>query len=102
MTEEGMDDERRAIADLLRRLSAAAASVLRATLETPDSRIATVAGTANDTLWATCVAHGLARELSLDLDERLRPPGFHPKTYALTDLGRTILPKLLGEQFDER
>jgi len=69
-------------------------------LDTPDSQIATTANSANDVLWSAFVDHGLARELTLDLDVPL-PSGFRPKTFALTEEGRTRLSRLLSEAFDE-
>ena len=90
----------RALVELIRRLSASDVSVLRATLDTPDSQIATVANSANDVLWSAFVKKGLARELTLDLDVPI-PPGFRPKTFALTDDGRTELPQLLSDAFHE-
>jgi uncharacterized caspase-like protein len=93
--------EARVLIDLLRNLSASDGSVLLAVLDTPDSQIATVANSANDRLWSTFVAHGFAQELTLDLDERLRPAGFQPRTYALTNAGRDALPQLLHDAFDD-
>jgi hypothetical protein len=90
----------RPLVELIRRLSASNLSVLRATLDTLDSQIATTANSANDILWSAFVDRGLARELTLDLDVPL-PPGFQPKTFALTDEGRARLPQLLSEAFDE-
>jgi hypothetical protein len=80
---------------LIRELRASNMSVLRATLDTPDSQIATVANSQNEVFWSALVEHGLARELPWDPDlESVRP---HWRTFALTDAGRAALPMLLGK-----
>jgi hypothetical protein len=86
---------RRELEGLLRRLSAADRSVLAATLETPDSQIATVRDTPNDVLWSRLVELGLARELVLDID--LPPAAKHiqPRSYALNARGRAAIAEVL-------
>jgi len=86
---------RRELERLLRRLSPADRSVLAATVETPDSQIATVRDTANDVLWSRLGELGLARELVLDID--LPPASKHiqPRSYALTAAGRAAIAEVL-------
>ena len=84
------------LVELLRSLSSADLSVVRATLETADSQIATVAGTPHEALWSALVERGFARELPLDFDVPL-PAHFRPKSFALTTEGREVLPQLLGQ-----
>jgi hypothetical protein len=52
--------------------SAADRSVLAATLETPNSQIATVRGSPNDVLRSKLIELGFARDMVLDLE--LPPP----------------------------
>ena len=94
-----MSEATPAIVELIRRLTAGDLSVLKATLDTPDSQIATVAGSANDRLWSALADEGLARELALQIDVPL-PPHFRPKSFTLTEDGRAALPQLLRDAFD--
>jgi hypothetical protein len=80
---------------LMQRLSPGERSVLVATLETPNSQIATVRNTPNDRLWSKMLELGLAQELALEID---LPPALRhvqPRSFALTELGRAQLPELL-------
>jgi hypothetical protein len=80
---------------LVQRLSPGERSVLVATLETPDSQIATVRSTPNDRLWSKMVELGLAQEMTLEID---LPPALQhvqPRSFALTDLGRARVRQLL-------
>jgi len=81
---------------LLRRLSLADRSVLVATLETPESQIATVRDTANDMLWSRLVELGLARELVLDIDLPPALKHIQPRSYALTAPGRAAITEVLA------
>ncbi|HSY04925.1 MAG TPA: hypothetical protein VK803_03195 [Steroidobacteraceae bacterium] len=84
---------------LLRQASAADRSVLAASLETPDSQIATVRNSSNDVLWSKMVELGFAQEMTLDIDLPAVLKHVQPKSFALTELGRTTLPQLLpGER----
>jgi len=80
---------------LLQRASAADRSVLAASLETPDSQIATVRNSSNDVLWSKMVELGFAQEMTLDIDLPAALKHIQPKSFALTELGRTALPQLL-------
>jgi len=93
-----MDMPSSSIIDLIRRLSGSELSVLRAILETPGSQVATVKGSANDMLWSTLAAQGLARESPLALDVPL-PPNLRPKSFTLTEEGREAVPRLVAEAF---
>jgi hypothetical protein len=80
---------------LVQHLSPGERSVLVATLETPDSRIATVRNTANDRLWSRLVELGLAQEMTLEID---LPPALQhvqPRSFALTELGRVKVRQLV-------
>lgn len=80
---------------LMQRLSPGERSVLAATLETPDSQIATVRNTPNDRLWSKMVELGLAQEMTLEID---LPPALQhvqPRSFALTELGRVKVRQLL-------
>jgi hypothetical protein len=80
---------------LMQRLSPGERSVLAATLETPDSQIATVRNTANDRLWSKMVELGLAQEMTLEIN---LPPALQhvqPRSFALTELGRVKVRQLL-------
>lgn len=81
--------------DLVQALSPGERSVLVATLETPNSQIATVRNTPNDRLWSKLVELGLAQEMALEIN--LPPALAHvqPRSFALTELGRAELPQLL-------
>jgi hypothetical protein len=76
-------------------LGAADRSVLVATVDTPDSQIATVRGSANDRFWSALQEWGLACETPLDIElpEQLR--NFQPRSFALTAPGRELLARLL-------
>jgi len=86
----------RALEGLLQRLSPGDRSLLAATLETPDSQVATIRDTPNDLLWSRLVELGFARELVLDID--LPPASKHiqPRSYALTTPGRAAIAALLA------
>jgi len=86
---------RQELLGVLQRLSAADRSVLAATLETPGSQIATVRGSANDLLWSKLVELGFAREMVLDLELPPQLKHIQPRSFALTDAGRTALAELL-------
>jgi len=84
----------RALEGLLQRLSPGDRSLLAATLETPDSQVATIRDTPNDLLWSRLVELGFARELVLDM-----PPAskhIQPRSYALTTPGRAAIAALLA------
>jgi hypothetical protein len=83
------------VLDLLRKLKPSDMSVLQASLQTPDSQIATVKGSANDALWSKLVEFDLAREMTLEVDVPPALPNFHPKSFALTGPGRVVIPALL-------
>lgn len=84
-----------ALAAQISSLSAADRSVLVACVDTPDSQMATVCGSANERFWSTLQAWGLAREMPLEIDlpEQLR--NFRPRAFALTAQGRELLAELL-------
>jgi len=92
-----MQNDYGVLVDLLRRLKPSDMSVLRAALDTPDSQIATVRNSPNDVLWSAMVDLGFASEMTLDLDVGRELPHFHPKSFALTERGRTSLPDLLSQ-----
>jgi hypothetical protein len=83
--------------ELLQGLSAADRSVLAATLETPDSQIATVRNSANDQLWSRLVELGYAREMVLDIDLPPALKHIQPRSFALTASGRAALAELLAK-----
>jgi hypothetical protein len=85
----------RELEGLLRRLPPADSSVLAATLETPDSQIATVRDTPNDVLWSRLVELGVARELVLDIDLPPALKHIQPRSYALTTPGRAAIAEVL-------
>ena len=80
---------------LMKQLSPGERSVLVATLDTPNSQIATVRNTPNDRLWSKMAELGLAQELVLDIDLPLLLKHVEPRSFALTELGRAKLPELL-------
>jgi len=94
-------DDKQILVELLRRLNASDMSVLEATLHTPDSQIATVTNSANDVLWSKMSELGLAREMTLELDMPPQLRTFQPKSFALTEAGRTALPELLKRVMGE-
>jgi hypothetical protein len=91
------DIAKRELLGVLGRLSAADRSVLAATLETPDSQIATVRGSPNDVLWSKLVELGFAREMVLDLELPPQLKHIQPRSFALTDAGRSALAELLPQ-----
>ena len=85
---------------LLRGLRASDRSVLVASLETPESQIATVAGSPKYVFWSKLQALGFATEMPLEID--LPPAARHilPRSFALTELGRRTLPEVLKRADD--
>ena len=88
-------DEQRVLIELLRKLKPSDMSVLEANLLTPDSQIATVRNSANDILWSKMAELGLAREVALEVEFPPELATFQPKSFALTEQGRSAIPKLL-------
>ena len=86
--------------ELLRGLRASDMSVLLASLDTPDSQIATVASSPNYVFWSKLEAHGFATAVPLDIE--LPPERQHilPRSFALTELARRALPELLKRAND--
>jgi hypothetical protein len=87
---------KRELTGLLQRLSPADRSVLAATLETPDSQIATVRDTPNDVFWSRLVELGFAGELVLDIDLPPTLKHIQPRSYALTVTGRAAIAEVLA------
>lgn len=83
------------VIDLLRNLKASDMSVLEATLDTPDSQIATVRDSPNDVLWSALERMGLAQEMVLDIEIPSALTNFYPKSFAFTERGRVEMPRLL-------
>jgi hypothetical protein len=83
------------VIDLLRNLKASDMSVLEATLDTPDSQIATVRDSPNDVLWSALERMGLAQEMVLDIEIPSALKNFYPKSFAFTERGRAEMPRLL-------
>lgn len=81
---------------MVERLSPGDRSVLRATLETPDSQIATVKDSPNDVLWSKMVELGFAREMTLEIDFPRALKEIQPKSFLLTEQGRLAMGQLLG------
>jgi hypothetical protein len=81
---------------MVERLSPGDRSVLRATLETPDSQIATVRNSPNDVLWTKMVELGFAREMTLEIDFPQALKQIQPKSFLLTEQGRLAMSQLLG------
>jgi hypothetical protein len=81
---------------MVERLSPGDRSVLRATLETPDSQIATVKDSPNDVLWSKMVELGFAREMTLEIDFPRALKEIQPKSFLLTEQGRVAMAQLLG------
>ena len=81
--------------ELVNALSAGDRSVLQASVDTPDSQIATVRGSANDRLWSKLVELTLAREMPLELEIPPQLVNFHPRCFALTAEGRELLSQSL-------
>jgi hypothetical protein len=88
--------ELRELVWMVERLSPGERSVLRATLETPDSQIATVRDSANDVLWTKMVELGFAREMTLEIDFPQALKQIQPKSFLLTEQGRIAMSQLLG------
>ena len=81
---------------MVERLSPGDRSVLRATLETPDSQIATVRNSPNDVLWTKMVELGFARDMTLEIDFPQALKQIQPKSFLLTEQGRIAMSQLLG------
>lgn len=81
---------------MVERLSPGDRSVLRATLETPDSQIATVRDSPNDVLWSKMVELGFAREMTLEVDFPRALKDIQPRSFLLTEQGRIAMSQLLG------
>jgi hypothetical protein len=88
--------EMQKLAGMVERLSSADKSVLAATLQTPGSQIATVKNSPNDILWSKMVELGFAREMTLELDLPAALQYIRPRSFALTELGRTTMSQLLA------
>jgi hypothetical protein len=88
--------ELRELVWMVERLSPGERSVLRATLETPDSQIATVRDSANDVLWTKMVELGFARDMTLEIDFPQALKQIQPKSFLLTEQGRIAMSQLLG------
>jgi len=88
--------ELRDLVGMVERLSPGDRSVLRATLETPDSQIATVRNSPNDLLWSKLVQLGFAREMTLEVDFPRVLKDIQPKSFLLTEQGRIAISQLLG------
>ena len=94
------------VIDMLRNLKPSDMSVLEATLDTPDSQIATVRNSPNDILWSALERLGLAQEMVLDIEIPPALKNFYPKSFAFTERGRAEMPRLLrlavGNSEDDR
>ena len=88
--------EMQKLASMVERLSAADRSVLAATLETPQSQIATVRNSPNDIVWSKMVELGFAREMTLEIDLPAALQHIQPRSFSLTELGRTTMSQLLA------
>jgi hypothetical protein len=88
--------ELRELVWMVERLSRADRSVLQATLETPDSQIATVRDSPNDVLWSKLVELGFAREMTLEIDFPQVLKDIQPKSFLLTEQGRIAVAQLLS------
>ena len=88
--------ELRELVWMVERLSPGDRSVLRATLETPDSQIATVRDSPNDVLWTRMVELGFARDMTLEIDFPQALKQLQPKSFLLTEQGRLAMSQLLG------
>jgi anti-sigma-K factor RskA len=88
-------DDTKELVQLMQRLSPGERSVLVATLETPNSQIATVRDTPNDRLWSRMVELGLAQEMTLEVNLLTALKHMQPRSFALTELGRAKIPGLL-------
>ena len=84
------------LAGMVERLSPADRSVLAATLEMPQSQIATVRNSPNDVLWSKMVELGFAREMTLEIDLPAALQHIQSRSFALTELGRTTVSQLLA------
>jgi hypothetical protein len=85
---------------LVRGLRRSDMSVLLASLDTPDSQIATVARSPNYVFWSKLESLGFAVAMPLEIE--LPPERQHilPRSFALTELGRRALPELLKRATD--
>jgi hypothetical protein len=88
--------ELRDLVCMVERSSPGDRSVLRATLETPNSQIATVRDSPNDVLWSKLVELGFAREMTLEVDFPRALKDIQPKSFLLTEQGRIAVAQLLG------
>ena len=88
--------ELRELVWMVERLSPGDRSVLRATLDTPDSQIATVRDSPNDVLWTKMVELGFAREMTLEIDFPRALKQIQPKSFLLTEQGRIAMGQLLA------
>jgi hypothetical protein len=88
--------ELRELVWMVERLSPGDRSVLRATLETPESQIATVKDSPNDVLWSKMVELGFARDMTLEIDFPRALREIQPKSFLLTEQGRVAMAQLLG------
>jgi hypothetical protein len=88
--------ELRELVCMVERLSPGDRSVLRATLETPNSQIATVRDSPNDVLWSKLVELGFARDMTLEVDFPRALKDIQPKSFLLTEQGRVAVAQLLG------
>jgi len=88
--------ELRELVWMVERLSPGDRSVLQATLETPESQIATVKNSPNDVLWSRMVELGFARDMTLEIDFPQALKQIQPKSFLLTEQGRVAMAQLLG------
>jgi hypothetical protein len=88
--------EMQKLAGMVQRLSSTDKSVLAATLQTPESQIATIKNSPNDILWSKMVELGFAREMTLELDLPAALQHIQPRSFSLTELGRTTMSQLLA------
>ena len=88
--------EMQKLAGMVERLSPADRSVLAATLETPQSQIATVRNSPNDIVWSKMVELGFAREMTLEIELPAPLQHIQPRSFSLTELGRTTMSQLLA------
>jgi hypothetical protein len=86
----------RELVGMVEQLSPGDRLVLRATLETPDSQIATVRDSPNDVLWTKMVQLGFARDMTLEIDFPQVLKQIQPKSFLLTEQGRIAMSQLLG------
>jgi hypothetical protein len=91
----GLDEEN--VEDLARRLTPGDVSVLLYGIESPDSKLMTTAGSANDAFWSALETLGLMEELALpeDVAKELEGNGLTLRFYAVTSRGAAEIPALL-------